>query len=548
MIFNPNWNLNSMTISKLHLNLMIVSGLVLLPLSSGDRLFASATLLTPTDRIVFIGDSITGQGSQPNGWIHLMEDALASVYTGPHPTLIGLGGSGSGINAWTGYEKTSRTQHLALDNPNVDVGATLDGKVDVIVIMLGVNDLLSPHITDKPADLIAWQNEYRDFIHALRTRSHPRIVALATPTMCTENPDSYKNKVVTAMVDKIKELAASENCILIPTNATFWSYLNEGRSYYPDYHLTRDGVHPNEAGHALFAATMLKGLGEQAAADAFLQKNAATILKKIPNTLSYRLRRLTTDERTGEETFELLYFNKTSSPAVKLVLPDGWKIVSDDGAGKFVVAGVPDRLTNKLILQAGQTETDIEIPAPWLVGTANLAYLGWTGSIFDPEKGKLPSDDVLSKGNGFATPYEISPGHTVLWKRYIANPDDSDDDPRAVINMASVTFYQNYDIAYGARWIHCDHDRPAVLQAGALGFAGYNFLAVWLNGAPLFSGEAVRGKVTSVPCQLKTGWNCLVFKSNHLEWQWILKLDFQNMANDDWNDVRIAAKPPVAAN
>jgi hypothetical protein len=42
----------------------------------GKGMVESSTLLQPTDHVVFIGDSITGQGSKPGGWVGIMQAAL----------------------------------------------------------------------------------------------------------------------------------------------------------------------------------------------------------------------------------------------------------------------------------------------------------------------------------------------------------------------------------------------------------------------------------------------------------------------------------------
>ena len=145
------------------------------------------TIVHENDRIVFCGDSITGQGGRggSTGWVGLIKEGLAISRPTGGQTLIALGGSGATVGAWQIFEKKSRDNPAILDVPGVDVKATLDGGADIIVIMLGMNDLTSPGVKDAPADFDAWAVRYHDLIEALKARVHPRVVALATITPYT---------------------------------------------------------------------------------------------------------------------------------------------------------------------------------------------------------------------------------------------------------------------------------------------------------------------------------------------------------------------------
>jgi len=51
-----------------------------------------------------------------------------------------------------------------------DVGKTLDAGADVVIVMLGMNDVLAPSLKNNPADFDAWALHYGELIR--RTRWH----------------------------------------------------------------------------------------------------------------------------------------------------------------------------------------------------------------------------------------------------------------------------------------------------------------------------------------------------------------------------------------
>jgi lysophospholipase L1-like esterase len=148
-------------------------------------------------RVVFVGDSITGLSrNYAPGFAHQIEWALKGTYPGSTPDLVALGGSGQGIASWQDVQKRSRREEFSLDVPKVGVKSALDRPVDVVVIMLGMNDVLAPFVANEPASLDRWTNGYRALIDAIRERVNPGVTALATITPCTEDPASPKNRMM----------------------------------------------------------------------------------------------------------------------------------------------------------------------------------------------------------------------------------------------------------------------------------------------------------------------------------------------------------------
>jgi lysophospholipase L1-like esterase len=246
---------------------------------------AESPLLHPDDRIVFVGDSITGQGwNNGQGFIHQIEAALRVKWPTGKLQAIGLGGSGASVGAWQSFEKRSREGPVILDVKDVDVKTTLDHGADVLIIMLGMNDLLAPYVKEEAADLDAWAERYQALITALRERAKPRLIALATISLCSEDPASPKNRVRDQLNARLTKLAAAEHCTVLPVGETMLAQLQKGRARLPDFHVTGDFVHPNSHGHTSIAIGMLKGLGEHELATRLTQKADASIAQQKPTT------------------------------------------------------------------------------------------------------------------------------------------------------------------------------------------------------------------------------------------------------------------------
>ncbi len=243
----------------------------------------AALRLSGRDRVVFVGDSITGLGqNSPDGFVHLIGEAMKKA-SGEAPTLVALGGSGQGVASWGGVESGSRQKESFLDVKGVGVKSTLDGGADVLVIMLGMNDVLAPYVGPDPQSLDQWTSQYRQLVQSLKTRTKARVVALAGITPCTEGRQSPRNLLIRQLNDRARALAKELGCRWLPTNQSVFDLLDRGRKINADFHITRDYVHPNEAGHLGIAIAMLRGLDQAAAAD-HLETRVTALLAKTPKT------------------------------------------------------------------------------------------------------------------------------------------------------------------------------------------------------------------------------------------------------------------------
>jgi lysophospholipase L1-like esterase len=536
-----------------------------LVLAGGARTVASPAdgCLQDGDRIVFVGDSITGLGSNnTKGFAHLIEQALRRTRPRNTMTFSCLGGSGQSVGSWLNLEKTSRQKDFNLDVPNVGVKTTLDRGADVLLIMLGMNDILAPYVTGEPEALDAWTDNYRKLIHALRQRVHPRVMALCTITPATEDFASPKNRVIAQLNERAAGLTRQQRCLVLPTHETMRALLGEGRRHRADFHVTYDFVHPNAAGHVAIAEAMLKGLGEQSAAHLLEQEYDADLRRTLGEGPSLACSAQPVDGPLNAvgQTFRLCYWWTTGAeheqgfPRVSVVPPQGWEVTPpfrSGASGEFTVKGQPNRLENVLTVEAtaGAATQRIRtvIPAPWLVGTGIINGSAWQGGRFDPARGRLPLDASFSQGSGLGQPAAGKEAKGLAWQRYFASVNYTGGPDPASVDFWQATFGRTFEAGYAARWIHSQRDRPVTLRLASTAFAGNIGLSVWLNGRPLYAGTITGepGKKASVQGTLRRGENCLVLKCNHCTWLWQASVGVEGVAADDLGDVRVDAAPTV---
>ena len=510
---------------------------------------APTARLQDGDRVVFVGDSITGLSVNfgPGGYNGVIRRALDAARPGNRIELTSLGGSGQGVGSWLNTEKGSRDKETFLDVPKVDVRATLAKPVGVLVIMLGMNDSLSPYIGEDDAAIESWAGSYRTLVAALRARCQPRVVALATVTPNTEDPASPKNLLLARMGLRLAALAKELDAIVLPTGEAVREVLAEGRTCRPDFHVTYDFVHPDRAGHAGIAYGMLAGLGEQAAA-AEVRRGIDAILAEARGpqpSLSYTMQPKLAAGDGGE--FALAWhWSGAAEPQATLAVPAGW--TATPGVGRtFAVHGPLDRLVNRMQLRVADATTtrerEIAIPAPWLIGHgfANPGVFEHGTWKFQPEKGVLPGEDGFMRGVGIGSTPEGWKG-ALAWARWIPSLDHTGGATPGNVSIFAVDHCGTFAGAYAARWIKSDRERTVRLALNSAVFAGQICLQVALRGEPVYSGiitaEAKRPVERSVV--LKPGWNALVCKINHLNWQMQASVE---LLGDNLDELLVSTMP-----
>jgi lysophospholipase L1-like esterase len=511
-------------------------------------------------RIVLVGDSITGQSrNYTAGFAHQMEWALKATYPDCKPDLVALGGSGAGVTAWLNTEKRARTAEFLLDVKGVPVKPSLDQPADGLVIMLGMNDVLSPYVADNPTSLDQWTENYRQLVLALKERLHPRVIGLATVTMDTEDPASPKNAMIGKLNDRVKGLAAELGCRLLLTGAAVQDVLRQGRRLRPDFHVANDFVHPNEAGHIGIAMAMLRGLGEEQAAQHLADVRLAALLRKTAGagpTLSYELTPIRETFAGDRASFRLQYWWTASAEQpqgqVRIALRGpGWDVKPAEATSaevEFVVTGTPEHAENLLTLEASDghktVEQKVRISPPWLVGFG-LIQPFWSGMKFDPTRAAVPFDEMIRRGEDITASSDAQPGPRLHWTRYYPSVNYTGLDAAGSVDFSAITHAQNFEAGYVARWIHSPRERSVRLTLGTRAFAGALYLSAFLNGNDVYRGQLTDEprKQKQVDLRLRQGWNALVIKANHCTWQWQFAADLLPAGDDSLDDLRYSIVP-----
>lgn len=506
-------------------------------------------LLKPDARVVFVGDSITGQGGNggERGWVGLIRAGIVETQPGSEPTLVALGGSGQTVNGWTNVERRSRERAVFLDVKAFDVQQELARPADALVIMLGMNDVLSPQIRDTPEAWEKWTESYRQFVITLRERVRPGLIALATPTPCTEDVDGPKNVVMEKLAGILARLAKEQDCVLLPTRAAAWRVLHAGRRNKPDFHITGDQVHPNPAGHMAIAAGMLKGLGYETAAEELVTRAIQTAGDA---TVSHEVSLADAAEVRRPPLYRItLYHPAGQKPA--LSLPDGWSLQGDrsvDGGTEFLIrsaAEVAD--STEIVANVGAVNETIQLPAPWLLATGNIGWFGWKSGVYDPETGRVPFDDVVRHGReipGAIDGAELKPGAGPLeWRRYIGGVNYGGRGRSGAVDFAAATYFAPGETGYGLRWVKSALEREVTVDVSRMGFAGGSHVQVWVNGEAVVSADLAKQRSNSATLKLRAGWNLVSFKSNYPQWQWQLDIQLKPASGDSLDDLRYSTVP-----
>ena len=451
-----------------------IKGLLALHLFGSACFAAEPAARNGNARIVFIGDSITGQGGGwlGAGYVFKMREALRAIYPEGKHDLVPLGGSGMGVSAWLGLARDEAKQKHDLDVKGVEVAAALSKPADVMVVMLGMNDVLAPYVSDSDASLDQWLANYRELVSVLSARLKPKIIALATITPQTEDPATPMNRVLARMNQRITTFATELKARVLPTNATYWDVLAEGRRTQADFTLAGDRIHPNPTGHVAVAMAMLNGLSEDKAAAWLREERLAKALSSL-------------------------------KPAPAPTSPPAWLVAH------------------------------------------GLVWRAWQDKPTDTDLAPNPIDLAIERGEDFTKAPPKEGGAPLAWHTFQSSINLTDGTNPGSVDFAGITFFQNFEAGYGARWVHSDTARRLKLDLKTSGVGSAIHLTVWLNGQRLYSDlihkEPKRQAAREV--ELRAGWNVLVFKSCHRTWQWQQGINLTELdgSQPQGLDVRAAA-------
>lgn len=200
-----------------------------------------------TDRIVFLGDSITQGGAGPKGYVTLVRQKLGDGET-KGAEVIGAGISGNKV--------PDLEKRLERD--------VLSKKPTVVVIYIGINDVWhgekDPAKGTMPDRFEQGLGGIVDKIQASGAR-----VILATPSVIGEKKGGA-NKLdanLDQYSDITRKLAKEKKTGLCDLRKAFAEHLAKANAADKEAGiLTSDRVHLNDAGNAFVAAEMAKALGK----------------------------------------------------------------------------------------------------------------------------------------------------------------------------------------------------------------------------------------------------------------------------------------------
>ena len=461
----------------------------------------AATFLRDGDRIVFCGDSITCHSwMNAAGCCHLVTNAINVAGTARNVTVTGLGFCGNTVGDWLGREKRTRpaeSEPMLSNNHGKefvgqDVKKVLEGKVDVLAILLGMNDLLKPEVEDSDESLDAWAARYRELATNLRSRTRPRELLLGTITPLTADPHGPKNRVRDRMNERVSKLAAELGARVWEAGPAAYETIAETRRRDPAYREAPDFVHPGKLGHLAMAAAFCRAVGEMKAAESLDARRARLMDDMFPEkpSVSYRLFPLGLgDPEADRLVFDLEWNVRGMKPAsVALQMPEGWTSIPSRLSGEegtVRIEGRPDKLSNvmKICADDGTSSASVEVPvaAPWRIttesGERRLALATW---------------DYLGRCSS------------------------------ASVDLYQVLFGTRTDSVVAERWIVCDRPQNVRFRIGTEAYSATQDFVVTLNGEEVWRGAMPRGTKRLEPdasLSLREGVNELSVRVGHREWQ-----------------------------
>jgi lysophospholipase L1-like esterase len=202
--------------------------------------------LKKSDRIVFLGDSITAAGNRGDGYVNVVRNTLAKKAD------LGIEVVGAGIS---GHKVPDCQKRLQRD--------VLSKKPTIVVIYIGINDVWHSK-RGKGTSKEDFDAGLRDMIKKIN-HVGARVI-LCTPTVIGEKHDGTNNfdKMLDEYADISRKVAKESGSQMLDYRAEFIKYLiknnsdNKARGV-----LTRDTVHLNKTGNAFMANLVLEALGEK---------------------------------------------------------------------------------------------------------------------------------------------------------------------------------------------------------------------------------------------------------------------------------------------
>lgn len=210
----------------------------------------AGTPLQGVHRIVCLGDSITQFGDGPSGYVGLMRAYLASAYPQNAIEVVNAGVSGNTSNDEMGRFRRD----------------VLARKPDLLTVSVGVNDVWHGFNAQFPQGGgpggVA-PGVYRANVEKMvgLAQAQGIVVVLLSPTVIGEDLNDPRNRMAAGYTQALRDIARGHKCLFVDLQRPFQTYLDLSRTTgHADNLLTVDGVHMNDWGNRVMAATILSAL------------------------------------------------------------------------------------------------------------------------------------------------------------------------------------------------------------------------------------------------------------------------------------------------
>ena len=225
---------------------------------------------TDTKRIVFLGNSITYQGT----FVNYIDAYLALRYPERKLEIINLGLPSETVSG------LSEQGHADGKFPRPDLRERLQRvlgqmNADLVIANYGMNDGIYLPFDERRFDKFKAGMEW---MHQSIETSGAEIIHITPPVYDERKVAAYAN-VLDIYSDWLISRRYTEDWKVLDLHWPMKKHQEDQRMLNPDFAFAKDGIHPDETGHFLMAKIILTGLGERVAG----VKTIEELLAPFPN-------------------------------------------------------------------------------------------------------------------------------------------------------------------------------------------------------------------------------------------------------------------------
>lgn len=230
---------------------MLITAIIFITLISGIDAYSDGFMLSDGDSIVFLGDSITQAGAQPEGYVSLFK--LFCDVSGYEVKVINAGISG--------HKSSDMLARLDKD--------VLAHKPTWVSISCGVNDVWHSFLPNHTGvELPEYKKNMTEIVD--RCLDTGVKVLLLTATPIHEDINSNENQKLADYNEFLRQLAKDKEIVLCDLNQVFQSWYKQKLN--DELLMTTDGVHMNPRGNRIMAAEIIRALGARPQELSFAKK------------------------------------------------------------------------------------------------------------------------------------------------------------------------------------------------------------------------------------------------------------------------------------